>query len=45
MIMEFVIEHISLDEISSDSEVEIAKPAAKKLKPRDIKLKKTKAAG
>ncbi|XP_065086912.1 DNA ligase 1 [Ochlerotatus camptorhynchus] len=38
------IEHISLDEISSDSEVEIAKPAAKKIKSKDIKLKKTKAA-
>ncbi|XP_019529938.3 ABC transporter F family member 4 [Aedes albopictus] len=39
---EKIVEHISLDEISSDSEVEMAKPAAKKTKSKDVKSKKDK---
>lgn len=39
---EKIVEHISLDEISSDSDVEIAKPIAKKGKSKDVKAKKEK---
>lgn len=40
-----IAEHISLDEISSDSDVEIAKPIAKKGKSKDVKAKKEKEPG
>lgn len=39
---EKIVEHISLDEISSDSDVEIPKPLAKKVKPKHAKAKKAK---
>ncbi|XP_062554368.1 DNA ligase 1 isoform X2 [Armigeres subalbatus] len=42
---EKIVEHISLDEISSDSDVEIAKPIAKKVKSKDVKSKKVKEPG